>query len=98
MTNDLKGMVNAGQIQASLPAGVDADQQQRLAELQKLSGAPFEDAYNKEQVQNHENMVVLLQYYARNGDNLDLKVWAANVLPKVKDHLVDAQRLKRSSI
>ena len=37
--------------------------------------------------------LVLFEQYARDGDNADLKAWAAKTLPHLKEHLAMAKRL-----
>jgi putative membrane protein len=93
-TGDIKGMVNSGKVHASVPTGLDSEYQQKMGELQKLSGKQFDQAYNRDEVQNHENMGTLLLQYAQNGDNSDLKQWASKVLPEVRQHLTKAENLK----
>jgi putative membrane protein len=93
-TGDIKGMVNSGKVHASVPTGLDSEHQQNMDQLQKLSGKPFDEAYNRDEVQNHENMATLLLRYAQNGDNSDLKRWASRVEPEVKQHLTNAEKLK----
>jgi len=45
------------------------------------------------QVQAREEAAALLEQYSRNGDNAELKAWAANPLPHLKEHLAIAKRL-----
>jgi putative membrane protein len=93
-TGEVKGMVNSGKVHASVPIGLDSEHQQMLDQLEKLSGKQFDQAYNRDEVQNHENMGTLLLRYAQNGDNSDLKQWASKVLPEVRQHLTNAENLK----
>lgn len=50
-------------------------------------------AYDHMQLQAHEEAVALFEQYARDGDNPDLKAWAAKTLPHLKEHLAMAKRL-----
>jgi putative membrane protein len=93
-TNEIKAMASSGKVHASVPTSLDNEHQQKLDQLQKLSGKPFDEAYNKDEVQNHESTITLLQQYAQNGDNSDLKQWASKVLPEMKQHLTNAEKLK----
>jgi putative membrane protein len=94
LTDDLKAMVDSGKVHATIPTSWDNEHQQRFDQLSKMSGKQFDEAYNKDEVQNHENMVNTLQQYAQNGDNPDLKQWASKMLPEVKQHLNKAENLK----
>ena len=94
LTDDLKAMVDSGQVKATIPTGWDNKHQQRLDQLSKMSGKQFDEAYNRDETQNHQDMVNWLQQYAQNGDNPDLKQWASKTLPEVTQHLTNADKLK----
>ena len=89
---ELKEMV--GKAKAKLPTDLDADHQQKLAQLQKLSGDEFNSAYASVQLQAHEEAVKLFESYSSSGDNAELKAWAAKTLPALKEHLQHAKKLK----
>lgn len=92
--DEIKNMVNSGKVHASIASALDREYQQKLDQLRKLSSKQFGDAYKKDQVQNHETLVMTLQQYAQNGDNPELKQWASKTLPEVKQHLTNAEKLK----
>lgn len=77
-TDGLKAIVTSGKVKdASVPTALDSEHQQRLDRLQKLSGKQFDEAYNKDAVQNHDNLIAMIEQYARNGNNTDVKQWAS---------------------
>lgn len=78
----------------NIPNSIDSAHTQKLQKLQNLTEAPFDRQYKADQVQGHQEAVRLFETYARAGDNPDLKKWAANTLPKLKEHLQHAQALK----
>jgi putative membrane protein len=90
---ELKAMVDGGKVKATLPTALDAEHQKQLDELKAKSGKDFDSAYDHMQVQAHEEAVALFEQYARDGDNPDLKAWAAKTLPHLKEHLAMAKRL-----
>jgi putative membrane protein len=94
MTDDLKVMVNSKKINASIPTGLTSEYQQRIDRLQTLSGTQFDEAYGNEVLRNHENLNALLDQYAKNGDNGELKQWASNTVPEVRQQLAAAAKLK----
>src|SRR5579872_6754345 len=94
LTDEIKSMASAGKVHATVPTALDREHQQKLDRLQTLSGKQFDDAYNKGAVESHESMVGLLQQYAQNGDNGDLKQWSSKMLPELSQHLSGAQKLK----
>jgi putative membrane protein len=92
--NKLKTLVGGSKVAASLPTALDSDHREKLTQLRNLTGAQFDKAYNKMQQTGHKAAVMLLQEYAKNGDNAALKQWAKNTLPTIKTHLNMAEKLK----
>jgi putative membrane protein len=92
-TDDLKAMVNSGKVNARIPTALDAQRQQKLAQLQNFWGSSFDRTYGQDQRQLHQNEIDLFQRYTQNGDNPALKQWAAKMLPELKSGLVVAQML-----
>ena len=93
-TKELKRLVERGKVKADLPTAMDAEYQKKLDELRALNGQEFDVAYDKAQLQGHKDAVALFESYAKNGDNPDLKKWAAKTLPHLKQHLKLAEKLK----
>ena len=69
------------------------EHQKKLDDLKAKSGKDFDAAYDQMQVQAHEEAVALFESYAANGDNPDLKSWAAMTLPHLNEHLAMAKKL-----
>ena len=90
---ELQALVESGKLKVSLPTALDTEHQKKLDELNAKSGKDFDLAYDHMQLQAHEEAVALFEQYAREGDNPDLKTWAAKTLPHLKEHLAMAKRL-----
>jgi putative membrane protein len=90
---ELKSLVQGGKLKVTLPTALDTEHQKKLDELKAKSGKDFDSAYDNMQKQAHEEAVALFEQYARDGDNPDLKAWAAKTLPHLKEHLTMAKRL-----
>ena len=90
---ELKSLVQGGKLKVTLPTALDTEHQKKLDELKAKSGKDFDSAYDSLQKQAHEEAVALFEQYARDGDNPDLKAWAAKTLPHLKEHLTMAKRL-----
>ena len=90
---ELKGLVDTGKVKATIPSALDAEHQKMLDDLKSKSGKDFNRAYNRMQVEAHEQAVALFEQYARDGDNPDLKSWAMKTLPHLQEHLAMAKRL-----
>jgi putative membrane protein len=78
-----------------LPTAPDSAHKQKLDKLQTLNGAQFEDQFKKDQVAGHQDAIKLFEGYAQKGDNADLKKFAQDTLPKLKEHLQHAQALPK---
>jgi len=63
------------------------------AKLSKLSGSAFDKAYmNEAGVKAHAQQEVLFSQQAKQGQDPELKAFAAKVLPTVQEHLQQAQK------
>jgi putative membrane protein len=90
---ELKALVGSGKVNVALPAALDAERQREIDELKAKTGKEFDRAYDPLQVKLHQQAVQLFEAYARDGDNPDLKTWAAKTLPHLKQHLTMAKKL-----
>jgi putative membrane protein len=92
-SSDLKGMVDAGKVKATLPTALDSSHQKKLDKLDGLHGSDFDKQYRSDQISAHKTAVSLFERYGKGGDNADLKAWAEQVLPTIQDHYKMAQNL-----
>ena len=77
------------------PAGsLDEEHQGVRANLEKLSGRPFDLAYIDGQIQDHQKTAQLLEWEIGSGQDPALKKFASEALPTVLQHLRLAQDLK----
>lgn len=92
-SNELKTI--AQNIKAAVPVALDDEHKKKLDQLTNLkAGDEFDAAYDKMQVDAHTEAVQLFTQYSKNGDNPDLKAWAAKTLPDLQHHLEMAKKLK----
>jgi len=82
--------------QANTPAAgsLDEEHQGVRANLEKLSGRPFDLAYMDSQIQDHQKTAQLLEWEIGSGQDLALKKFGSEALPTVLQHLRLAQDLK----
>ena len=64
-----------------------------LTSLGNLSGAKFDREYTKDQVAGHEAAVAVFQQEIDGGQDADVKGFATQTLPTIKQHLQEAQGL-----
>jgi putative membrane protein len=91
---ELKGIVAAEKINVTLPTALDAQHQKMIDDLNKASPADFDKTYTKQQEDAHEEAEDLFEDYAEDGDNAALKSFAAKVLPMIKQHKEEAEKLE----
>lgn len=77
-------------------AALTDDQKDKLADLGKLSGKDFDKAYADQQVDAHQAALSLMKLYSDKGDAASLKVAAAEIAPKVQEHLDKIKALRRA--
>lgn len=77
------------------PTGLDAAHKKMIDTLQPLPSARFEAQFKTDQVQGHRRAIKLYDDYAKSGDQPELKEFAQQTLPKLQEHLKDAQALPR---
>jgi putative membrane protein len=95
-SNELKALVSGGKAKADAPADLDKAHKEKLDKLVKQKdGKDFTKEYNDMQVSAHKDAVSLFERYAKEGDNADLKTFAAKTLPHLQEHLKMAQDLNK---
>jgi len=90
--NELMGIAKAKNI--SLPAAVDAEHQQKMDDLSKLSGADFDKAYVNAMVAGHKSTLTLMRNEAASGKDADLKKFADKTSAVVQMHTEMITRIK----
>jgi len=74
---------------------LDAAKQGQIDSLRGQSGAAFDSAYIDAQVGAHTEAVALFERYVNGGEAGPLRDWAAETLPKLRQHLTHVQGLDR---
>lgn len=92
-SSELKGLIDGGKVKAPAATGMSDAQKKSFDDLKNLSGKEFDDAYQSDQEDAHEDAVDVFKRYASEGDNADLKAWAAKTLPALEHHLKMAEDL-----
>lgn len=84
----------APQINLTPPTpALDAAKQGQIESLRGQNGAAFDAAYIDAQVAAHTEAVALFERYANGGEAGPLRDWAAETLPKLREHLNHVQAL-----
>ncbi|HEY7383954.1 MAG TPA: DUF4142 domain-containing protein [Beijerinckiaceae bacterium] len=80
----------------TVPTSLDQQHTQMLETLRSASGAGFDRNYVQMQVTAHREAVDLFDKYAQNGDDQQLKQFAGQTLPSLREHLQSIEQIQRS--
>jgi putative membrane protein len=84
----------ASQKKIDLPQDLNAKDKAKKAALEKLSGDQFDREYMKAMVADHKKDVSDFQRESTSGHDPDVKNFAAQTLPTLKEHLQQAQSIE----
>ncbi|HEY9849748.1 MAG TPA: DUF4142 domain-containing protein [Leptolyngbyaceae cyanobacterium] len=71
----------------SLPTDMGSQNQSVREKLSRLSGAEFDRQYMQHMVEDHTKGLALYQTQAEQGEDADLKAFAAQTVPVLQEHL-----------
>ena len=94
-SDELKALVSGGKVKATIPTAMSSSQQSMLDDLKKLNGEDFTKQYHSDQEDVHEDAVDLFKRYGDEGENADLKAWAAKTRPALEHHLMMAKDMNK---
>jgi putative membrane protein len=92
-TEALTGIVKSKNIKVDLPSALDSTHQKLIDDLNSASAQDFDKTYAKQQVDAHQQAIDLFKKYAAQGDDADVKQFAAKTLPTIEHHLDEAKKL-----
>ncbi|MBX8608329.1 DUF4142 domain-containing protein [Pseudomonas cichorii] len=92
--NKLKALAESKNLEVSDDTTMMDKMKSMMLELRNAK--PFDRAYINNQVTAHEETIALFEEEAANGEDADLKAFAADTLPKLKEHLMHAKELAKT--
>jgi putative membrane protein len=92
-TEKLKGILARLHSGATPPAALDNRHQGMIDELRGAKAADFDDRYLSQQVDAHNEALILMRGYAKDGDTQAVKTFARETRPTVQMHLSMAEHL-----
>ena len=92
-TDQLKQIATNSTPAIALPMQPDARHQAMLDELMTLDGMEFDRRYVAQQTEAHREAVMLMEGFAEDGDQQELKQFAAATAPKIRMHLQMVEQL-----
>ncbi|MBV9572024.1 MAG: DUF4142 domain-containing protein [Alphaproteobacteria bacterium] len=94
-TSDALKSLAANKHGLAIPTSLDAQHKAMLSRLRAAKGASFDTLYAQQQIQAHNQAVMLFTSESQNGKDADLKKFAADTLPALQEHLSMAQQLPK---
>jgi putative membrane protein len=91
--DELKSVIEAEKIKLDLPSRLDKKRQHLIDALNQAEPGDFDKLFAEQQVASQKVAAKLFDAYAERGGNAALKQFAANVLPTIKQHLAEAEKL-----
>ena len=76
------------------PAGLPADEQKKVAKVSEVKDKDFNEDFLKFQISCHKKAIDLFKDEADDSKDVDLKQFASETLPHLKEHLETAKRLE----
>lgn len=73
----------------NIPVSTDLDRAEYspIRDLEGLKGRDFDRAYTKQAIEDHKKDAALFEQYVEDGANLDLRNYAEQNLPAMREHL-----------
>ena len=78
-----------------IPTSTDHSHMNKMEKMQKESGADFDKQYMAEMVKDHEADAKEFQTQANEGNDPDIKAFAANTLVVIQEHLQMARDIAK---
>ena len=93
--NELKALASEKGI--ALPDVINEDAQKEYYDLeQKEKGNEFDKEFMDQMVEDHREVIRKFEREADNGNDPDVKAWAAGKLAALRHHLEEAERIQES--
>ena len=91
VNGELKALATQKGIELS--ATIDPEETEALQKLEKSDGAEFDKKFLSHIISGHKKSVHSFEECVKDGKNVDLKTWAAKILPTLKAHLAKTEGL-----
>jgi len=79
----------------NVPEQTDDKHKREKERLAKLQGNEFDQAYVKAMIKEHEDDIKAFEKQAKNGKDPELKAFANEALPKLREHLDHAKQIQK---
>jgi putative membrane protein len=80
----------------AIVSGTEKGNREEIDRLSKLQGAEFDREFIRWTVASHQKTIALFENQAKNGKNGDVRSFASESLPAIREHLKRAEELAKS--
>jgi putative membrane protein len=84
----------AGSMGVTPPADLDFMHRRMAKKLNKQREKEFDETYIESQIKDHKKMIELFEEQGRDGQSTELKQFASEMLPKLRNHLQMAEQVQ----
>jgi len=92
--DDLKSALTKAKLTLTPPTALPDDMAKQIDDLNKADAKDFDKKYMDHEVDIHQDALDLQTRYAKDGDNADLKAYAAKMATAIQDHLTKAKSIR----
>ena len=78
----------------TVPSSLPEDHQKKMMKMGEIKDEDFNEEFLEHQISCHKKAIDLFEDQADDGEDAELKAFAAKTLPKLKSHLETAKRLE----
>src|SRR5207249_1721318 len=75
----------AGRNRLQVPRALDEKHQKHVQDLQKMTGAQFDQAFLRDQIKDHENDIAAFEAQAKNSKDPAIRDFAEKALPTLRE-------------
>jgi len=93
-TADLKSTLKTANLTLTPPSALPGDMADTVNDLKTVDAKDFDKKYMSLMVDSHQDALDLQSRYANDGDNAQLKAFAATTAQKVQEHLTKAKTIR----
>jgi putative membrane protein len=79
----------------AIVSGFEKSTKDDISRLEKLNGAAFDREFLNQMIAAHTKAIGIFENQVKNGQVADIKAYASETLPKLRDHLKRAEELAK---
>jgi putative membrane protein len=78
-------------------AGLEKESREEIKRLSKMEGEEFDRAFLQHMIREHKTAITIFENQAKNGQEADIRDYAKELLPHLRNHLRKAEQLAKTA-